>query len=105
MAFADNLAELPAVDHLARGELLDGDDIVGVIENRPGSAGSVRVYAWLAQRHGRIDRAAAEEGIRLYAEYAEDARLNPGKHPNIDRLLAIAAGASPLRARLVVKPA
>jgi hypothetical protein len=25
----------------------------------------------------------------LYAEHTDDARANPGKHPNIDRLLAL----------------
>jgi len=89
MSFADNLAELPAVDNLARIELVDGDTVVAVIENRPGSAGSVRIYAWLAQRFGCIDRDAAVEGLRLYAEHADDASQNPGKHPNIDRLLAL----------------
>lgn len=97
MSFADNLAGLPTVNNLARIELLTGDDVMAVIENRPGSAGSVRVYAWLAHRFGRIDRDAAEEGLRLYAEHGEDARQNPGKHPNIDRLFAIAAGGTPLR--------
>ena len=89
MGFADNLAGLPAVDHLARVELLEGDTVVAVIENRPGSAGSVRVYAWLAQRFGCIDAVAAAEGLRLYAEHSEDARSHPGKHPNIDRLLEL----------------
>lgn len=100
MAFADNLAELPAVDNLARIELLDGERVVASIENRPGSAGSVRVYAWLAQRFGSIDRDAAAEGLRLYAEHAEDARRNPGKHPNIDRLLEL--GDKVLRVRQIL---
>ena len=29
------------------------------------------------------------EGIDLYAEHTEDAQNNPGKHPNIDRLLDV----------------
>jgi len=96
MSFADNLAALPSVDSLARIDLVGGDGVVASIENRPGSAGSVRLYAWLAQRYGRIDRDAALEGLRLYAEHCEDARQHPGKHPNIDRLFAIAAGGAPL---------
>ena len=96
MSFADNLAALPSVDHLSRLDLVSGDSVVASIENRPGSAGSVRLYAWLVQRYGRIDRAAALEGLRLYAEHSEDARQHPGKHPNIDRLFAIAAGGAPL---------
>ena len=34
--------------------------------------------------------------LDLYAEHTDDARQNPGKHPNIDRLLALAAGESTL---------
>jgi len=97
MSFADNLARLPPVNHLSRLELVNGDAVVAVIENRPGSAGSVRVYAWLAQRFGRIDREAAAIGIQVYAEHGVDARKHPGKHPNIDRLFAIAEGGVPLR--------
>jgi hypothetical protein len=97
MGFAENLAGLPGVDDLAGIELLDGDSLAAVIENRPGSAGSVRVYAWLAGRYGRIDSDAAAEGLRLYGEHSEDARRHPGKHPNIDRLFAIAAGDAALR--------
>ena len=97
MSFADNLAALPSVDHLSRLDLVSGDSVVASIENRRGSAGSVRVYAWLAQRYGRIDRAAAMEGLRLYAEHSEDARQYPGTHPNIDRLFTVAAGGEPLQ--------
>lgn len=92
MAFADNLAGLPAADHLARVELIAANGMVEIIENKPGSAGSVRVYAYLAGKHGVIDAAAAEEGLAIYAEHTEDARANPGKHPNIDRLFDVAAG-------------
>lgn len=92
MAFAENLAALPATDSLARVELTGANGAVETIENKPGSAGSVRVYAYLAGKHGAIDTAAAEEGLAIYAEHTEDARANPGKHPNIDRLFDVAAG-------------
>jgi hypothetical protein len=99
MAFADHLKTLPPVAHLAALELSDAQgQPAGVIENKPGQAGSLAVYAALAARFGGIDAAAAEEGLRLYDEHTADARANPGKHPNIDRLLAIAAGAPALRA-------
>ena len=94
---ATNLAGLPAVDALAAIELLDGERVVATIENRPGSAASVRVYARLAQCYGGIDRKAAEEGLRLYAEHAQDARQHPGKHPNIDRLLHLGDGSLSIR--------
>ena len=38
----------------------------------------------------------------VFAEHTADARTNPGKHPNIDRLLAIAEnGAEALRVKHV----
>lgn len=92
MNFAQHLAALPAVDHLARLELSGPQGQIEVIENKPGSAGSVRVYAYLAARHGGIDTAAALEGVELYAEHGGDARLHPGRHPNIDRLFAVLHG-------------
>lgn len=89
MTFAENLAALPKAEG-SRIRLFDeqGREVV-VIENGPGTAGSFRVYAALAARHGAIDAKAAEEGLLIYAEHTGDARMNPGKHPNIDRLLEI----------------
>jgi len=90
MAFADNLKTLPPVTGLAELILLDSNGSpVASIENKPGKAGSLAVYAALAQRHGKIDAAAAQEGLELFAEHVEDARANPGKHPNIDRLFEV----------------
>ena len=93
MNFSENLAKLPSADHLAAVQLSQtGSGAVEVIENKPGSAGSVRLYAYLAAQHGCINTAAAEEGAKLYAEHTDDARAHPGKHPNIDRLFAVMAG-------------
>ena len=92
MAFADRLAGLPTADHVLRVELTGADGAIETIENKPGSAGSVRVYAYLAGKHGEIDATAAEEGLAIYAEHTADARIHPGQHPNIDRLLRVAAG-------------
>jgi hypothetical protein len=100
--FAEILATLPAVDHLAGIELIWPDEVRVVIENKLGSLGSLRIYQYLQAKFGAIDAVAAAEGLRLYAEHSEDARCNPGKHPNIDRLLAIVAGASSVRARLLL---
>jgi hypothetical protein len=44
---------------------------------------------------------AARKGLELYAEHTVDARQNPGKHPNIDRLLALAEGGELLRVKHV----
>ncbi len=87
--FKENLEALPA----AKGEQLvlrDADGAkVAVIANAPGTAGSFRVYAHLAAKYGAINANAAQEGLEIYAEHMDDARLNPGKHPNIDRLLEV----------------
>ena len=101
MGFQENLAGLASADHLERIEL-DGDkDLAGAIENKPGSQGSLRVYLHLAVKYGRIDAAAAREGLALYGEHADDARDHPGKHPNIDRLLGVLADDLILTPRLV----
>jgi hypothetical protein len=88
--FAENLALLPAVDAVGAIELFDQAGApAGRIENKPGQAGSLRVYAWLAEQFGAITPAAAEIGLKIYAEHTQDASANPGKHPNIDRLFEI----------------
>lgn len=88
--FADNLKTLPSISHLSHLELYDAaGHCVARIENKPGQAGSLAVYAMLAGKYGQIDADAAAEGLQLYAEHTQDARNNPGKHPNIDRLLAL----------------
>jgi hypothetical protein len=98
MSFAENLKKLPGVSHLAALLLLDADgQEIARIENKPGSAGSVAVYNHLAQTYGLLTPEAARKGLEIYAEHTEDARQNPGKHPNIDRLLAISEGAPTLR--------
>jgi hypothetical protein len=88
--FSDNLALLPVMETVAAIELLDqSGTAVANIENKPGQAGSLRVYGWLADTLGVITPEAAELGLKIYAEHTQDARANPGKHPNIDRLFNI----------------
>lgn len=100
--FAENLKKLPGISHLAAIDLFDRDGArVATIENKPGQAGSLAVYNHLAQIHGAITPEAAARGIELYAEHGDDARANPGKHPNIDRLIALAAGGDTLRIKHV----
>ncbi len=102
MAFSDNLQQLPSAAHLSGLQLLDaGGAVVGSLENKPGQAGSVAVYAALAQRFGAITPEAAQEGVRLYAEHSDDARAHPGKHPNIDRLFGLIANGSSLTVKLL----
>jgi hypothetical protein len=45
---------------------------------------------------------AAKEGLKLYAEHTEDAEINPGKHPNIDRLVSVIEDKKPLSVKIVV---
>jgi hypothetical protein len=90
VAFSDNLKKLPGVSHLAALRLLDAhSNVVASIEHRPGQIGSLAVYNHLAQTHGAITPEAAKQGLELYAEHTDDARANPGKHPNIDRLIEL----------------
>lgn len=98
--FQENLKKLPGISHLAGINLLDdAGAIVATLENKPGQAGSVAVYNHLAQVHGAITPIAAAKGLEIYAEHTEDARLNPGKHPNIDRLLTLIAENRTLRVK------
>ena len=94
MNFAERLKQLPTTTHLAALHLLDADGkAIATIENKPGQAGSVAVYAALAALYGgSITPAAASLGLEWYAEHTADALAFPGKHPNIDRLLAWAQG-------------
>lgn len=88
--FAELLQTLPNADHLEALELTaKHTDAVARLENKPGSAGSVRVYAALAAEFGCINAQAAARGLALYGEHTADARQHPGKHPNIDRLLEL----------------
>ena len=100
--FADNLKKLPGISHLAAINLLDAEgNVVAVIENKAGSQGSLAVYNHLAQTYGAISPDAARKGLEIYAEHTEDARQHPGKHPNIDRLMAVADEKKTLRVKHV----
>ncbi|WP_301103432.1 DUF2322 family protein [Propionivibrio sp.] len=88
--FALNLKKLPGISHLAAINLLDAEgNVIAAIENKPGSQGSLSVYNHLAQTYGAISPEAARKGLELFAEHSVDAREHPGRHPNIDRLLAV----------------
>lgn len=101
-SFKDNLALLPPIDGVRRIDLIDaGGAVVASIENQPGKQGSLAVYQYLRQIFGGLDAKAAEHGLAVFGEHAADSRERPGAHPNIDRLLEIAAGAAPLRIEVV----
>ena len=88
--FSETLATLENSEHIQKIELLQANGAkAGVIENKPGSQGSVKVYHHLFNKWGSINKDAAEDGLRIYAEHTLDAEENPGKHPNIDRLFEV----------------
>ena len=99
MNFAARLKQLPSTTHLAALQLLGSDgQLIATIENKPGQTGSLVVYAALAALYGgSITPAAASLGLDWYAEHTADALAFPGKHPNIDRLLAWAQGTDTYR--------
>lgn len=100
--FKDNLAQLPAIDGIERIDLVDSKNaVVASIENKPGKQGSLAVYHYLRQAFGVLDAKAAGHGLAVFAEHTADARNRPGAHPNVDRLLAIAAGGEALRIDVV----
>jgi hypothetical protein len=102
VAFTDNLKHLPGISHLAALQLLDRQGgVAAVIEHKPGQSGSLAVFNHLAQTYGAITAEAARKGLEIYAEQAEEARQHPGRHPNIDRLLALAAEGGLLRVKHV----
>jgi hypothetical protein len=88
--FAENLSALPTLEALTLLQLLDAHGAtMALIENKPGTQGSFRVYHYVANKWGSLGPEAAREALELYAEHTEDAKQHPGKHPNIDRLFAI----------------
>jgi len=101
-AFKDNLPLLPSIEGVRRIDLLDEKGaVVGSIENQPGKQGSLAVYHYLKQVFGTLDATAAQHGLVVFAEHTADARNRPGAHPNVDHLLAIVAGAAPLRIEVI----
>lgn len=101
-SFAENLQKMPSIEGLARIELRDQTgEVVATIENQPGKQGSLRLYQYLQLTFGELDAHAAAHGVEVFAEHTEDAKNRPGAHPNIDRLLDIVDGASPLTIHLV----
>ena len=91
MSFQDNLATLPAIDHLSGLNVLDADgNTIHHIPAAPGKLGSLKLYHALAAEFGNtLNPASAERGLALFAEHVADAEAHPGKHPNIDLLFQV----------------
>ncbi|PCI58101.1 MAG: hypothetical protein COB34_05615 [Methylophilaceae bacterium] len=100
--FSDVLPKLGDADNIQRIELSFGNGTsAGVIENKPGSTGSIKMFNYLYKTFGSISVEAATEGLSLYCEHTADAEANPGKHPNIDRLVAIIQNKAPLTVKVI----
>jgi len=99
--FNEILLTLDNSDHIDRIEIYKNNTLIGSIENKPGSQGSIKVYQHLWKLFGSITLDAAIEGLDLYSEHTEDAQNYPGKHPNIDRLLSVMENQEPLDLRII----
>ena len=53
-----------------------------------------------ADNTARSTPEAAAEGLAIFAEHTDDASCHPGKHPNIDRLIAVLTDGHPAHARI-----
>ncbi|MGQ9445405.1 DUF2322 family protein [[Pasteurella] aerogenes] len=92
MDFKTILDSLPSIDHLQGLDVISNGNVIHHIPAIQGKLGSLRVYHALAQKfNGKLDRTCAAKGLQLFAEHTEDAKQNPGKHPNIDLLLRVIA--------------
>ncbi|MES2013975.1 MAG: DUF2322 family protein [Pseudomonadota bacterium] len=99
--FSDVLQTLDDASHVKRIELFNANGSpAGMIENKPGSQGSLKVYYHLFRMYGEISLDAAVEGLSLFAEHTADAENCPGKHPNVDRLLNILEDEQPLSVKV-----
>ncbi|KOT14417.1 RNA polymerase subunit sigma-32 [Haemophilus parainfluenzae] len=92
MNFKDILETLPSIEHLTGLDVLNDETVIHHIPAAPGKLGSLRLYNALAEKfNGKLDRTSAQQGIEWFAEHVEDAKQNPGKHPNIDLLFKVVA--------------
>ena len=92
MNFKDILETLPTIEHLTGLDVLNGETVIHHLPAAPGNLGTLRLYNALAEKfNGKLDRTSAQQGIEWFAEHVEDAKQNPGKHPNIDLLFKVVA--------------
>lgn len=100
--FSDILLTLDDASDIKRIELYyENGEPAGIIENKPGTQGSIKVYNHLFKMFGGITLDAAVEGLALYAEHTEDAENCPGKHPNVDRLINVLEEEEPLTVKVI----
>jgi hypothetical protein len=100
--FNDILVKLPNIQNIKEIKLFNTDGYEsGHILNKPGAQGSIKLYNHLFLIFGELNTNAAIEGLDLYCEHVIDAKTNPGKHPNIDRLLDIIKTKKTLRIEII----
>ena len=100
--FNAKLAILSNVNHIKEIKFFNVHGVdSGHILNKPGAQGSIKLYNHLFHVFGELNTNAAIEGLDLYCEHVEDAKNNPGKHPNIDRLLDIIKTKETLRMEII----
>ncbi|KKB61680.1 hypothetical protein WM40_21815 [Robbsia andropogonis] len=96
--FLENIALLPPITDIDHIDLIDPTGRLETrILNKEGQRGAMAICQYLLPLFGRLDRDAAAHGVHFFGEaYVADARAHPGAHRNIDRFLAIIAGAPTL---------
>jgi 2,3,4,5-tetrahydropyridine-2-carboxylate N-succinyltransferase len=87
-SFEENVNSLRSANDIEKIEIIKNGEIIRVIKNDVMTKGSLKIFAHLVDfDNGSIYFDDAKAGLKLYAEMADDARKNPGKHKNIDTLL------------------
>ena len=105
MQFKDFLATFPAIEHLAGLNVVNqAGEVVHTIPAVEGKLGSLKLYNALAEQFsGQLNQKSAEQGLVWFAEHLHDAKQFPGKHPNIDLLLAVVSGQLQYRLNPIAK--
>lgn len=62
--------------------------LIRTVANIPGQSGSLRVYASCA-KEGRLGAREIANAMEVFAPFVQEAKANPGSHPNIDLLLGL----------------
>jgi len=75
-----------------------------IIPNQEGKKASLQIYSAITTNDGYISVNEAKKGLSIFGdELRNEARINPGKHPNIDILENIVSSDSKLRVDVIRK--
>lgn len=82
-------AKLPSVSDVERVDFLTANgNLVRSVANAEGQQKSLKIFNYLATVYqNEFDKRAQEKALELYAEVVDDAKANPGAHPNVDFVL------------------